>query len=271
MVVEWLKVLIMGIVEGITEFLPISSTGHLIIASNLLRMPENLQVTFEIFIQLGAVVAVVVYYWRDIFQQVTSVARSRDVQHFWLCIVLAFIPAAVVGILARDFITEVLFSPLVVAVSLIVGGVALIAVEQFYKHRVATTHELTGISFRQAISIGVAQVLALIPGVSRSAASIVGGLLLGLNRPTATAFSFYLAIPTLGAATLFQLVSSLDEISPNDLLLLIGGAVISGIVAWGAVRWLLRYVSRNSFVPFGYYRIAVGLLILALIALGYLR
>lgn len=265
---EWLKVIIMGIVEGITEFLPISSTGHLIVVGNLLQMPANLQVTFEIFIQLGAVVAVIAYYWRDIFQQVVSVRTSGEVQRFWLGIVLAFIPAAVVGLLFRDFIAEVLFSPVVVATALMVGGLLLIIIERRQGQPTETAVELSSVTPRTALLIGVAQMLALIPGMSRSAASIVGGLLLGLNRSTATVFSFYLAIPTLGAATVFQLLSSLDEISPNDLLLLLGGAVIAGIVAWAAIRWLLTYIAHHSFIPFGYYRIGVGLLILTLVAAG---
>lgn len=268
---EWLKVIILGIVEGITEFLPISSTGHLIVAAELLDLRDSLRFTFEIFIQLGAVVAVIIFYWGDIWRQVTTVRTDAGVRHFWLCIVVAFIPAALLGLLFDDLIESVLASPLVVAVALMVGGVILIVVERrVIAGQPPTVSDLTAISYRQALLIGFAQTFALIPGVSRAAASIVGALLLGLNRTTATAFSFYLAIPTLGAATIYTLLRDLDSVAPDDLVLLLLGAVVSGLVAWLAIRWLLNYIARHSFVPFGYYRIVAGGLFLLLIALGWI-
>jgi undecaprenyl-diphosphatase len=268
---EIISAVILGIVEGITEFLPISSTGHLIVALALLRpnfvntLPEG---TFEIFIQLGAVLAVVVYYWRDLFRQVTTVTRDVNVQRLWLAIVIAAVPAAAIGFLVRDFVKETLFNPTVVAISLIVGGVVLIIIERRRSPAPAGDQEadLSGISLRQAFLIGLVQVVALIPGVSRAASSIIGGMMVGLNRKTATQFSFYLAIPVLGGATVADLLLSLNEMQPEGFLYLGIGLVVSFIVAWLSIGWLLRYVARNNFVPFGFYRIAAGVIILVLVA-----
>ena len=276
---DLIKVIILGIVEGITEFLPISSTGHLIVATALLQPfttlftnPDQLQTfrsTFEIFIQLGAIIAVVAYYRNDIWRQVTSVRTDRQVQHFWVAIVIAFIPAAVIGLATRSFIKTHLFSPVVVAATLIIGGVLFIIIERsLVQKEMQTTDEMMSISYRQALIVGIVQVFSLIPGVSRAAASIFGGMLSGLSRETATGFSFYLAIPTLGAATVVDLLLTIKDqgISGDGLLFLGIGTIVSGIIAWFAVGWLLRYISRNTFIPFGYYRIAAGIVILLLAA-----
>jgi undecaprenyl-diphosphatase len=261
---------IMGIVEGITEFLPISSTGHLIVAGALLNF-NALGGTFEIFIQLGAVLAVIVFYARELWGQALAIGQPAT-QRLWLGILIAFIPAAVIGLLLGDFITEVLFSPVVVAIALIVGGILFILVEQRPSAaQIAQTRELSAISLRQALVIGIGQTLALIPGVSRSGATIITGLLTGLDRPTATKFSFYLTIPTLGAATVYSLVRSLDQITSDELVLLAVGTIVSFIVSLAAIGWLLRYVARNNFIAFGYYRILAGVVILALVWLNVLR
>ncbi|HMP39111.1 MAG TPA: undecaprenyl-diphosphate phosphatase [Roseiflexaceae bacterium] len=266
---NWWKVIILGIVEGLTEFLPISSTGHLLIASDLLAYEGSLDGTFEIFIQLGAVLAVVGFYARDLLAQVRAVPHDRAARRFWLAIVIAFIPAALFGLLFYSTIKTVLFSPLVIGISLIVGGIVLILVERM-PLRPATALDVTQITLRQALGIGLAQVLALIPGVSRSGSSIMGSLLVGLDRKTATAFSFYLAIPTLGMATIVELLLSLERLTSDDLSSLLLGAVVSFIVAWLSIGWLLRYVASNSFVNFGIYRIFAGIVILVLIAAGQL-
>ena len=265
---EVIVVILLGIVEGITEFLPISSTGHLLIFSGLLQseVAERLGGTFEIFIQIGAVVAVLGYYRDDIIHQIRSVRHDQSTQQLWINIVIASIPAAILGFLLRDVVKDVLFSPTVVAVALIVGGIVFILVERSLQDKELETTALEEISHLQALKIGFAQTLALIPGVSRSGASIVGGLLVNINRPTATAFSFYLAIPVLGGATVLDLLLSLDEIQVNDFAYLFLGAVISGVVAWFSIRWLLRYVQNNQFVAFGYYRIAAGVVVLMLVA-----
>ncbi len=267
MLLDIIKAVILGIVEGVTEFLPISSTGHLIVASALLNF-QALGGTFEIFIQLGAVLAVIVFYARDLWQQVRTLNQPAT-QQLWLGLLIAFIPAAVIGLLLGDFITAVLFSPTVVAIALIVGGVIFLIVERRPQAQVpAQTTALEGISLRQALLIGIGQTFALIPGVSRSGATIVAGLLTGLDRPTATRFSFYLTIPTLGAATIYSLVRDLDRVTSDNLLLLAVGTVVSLIVSILAMGWLLRYVARNSFIIFGYYRIFAGAVILLLVALA---
>ncbi|MEQ8675392.1 MAG: undecaprenyl-diphosphate phosphatase [Aggregatilineales bacterium] len=262
---EWIKVVILGIVEGITEFLPISSTGHLIVGAAILDFKGSIDGTFEIFIQLGAIIAVIGFYRAEILTQVRTVQTDKNVQHFWLAIIIAAIPAAIFGLLLRDWITEVLFSPLVVAVSLIIGGIVFLIVERRPQVETAETNDLMQITFRQALLVGVAQTLALIPGVSRSGASIIGGLYSGMDRQVATNFSFYLSIPVLGGATILSLLLSLNEISSDDLLNLIIGAIVSGIVAWFAIGWLLRYVAHNNFVVFGYYRIFAGVVIILLV------
>jgi undecaprenyl-diphosphatase len=265
---ELVKATILGVVEGITEFLPISSTGHLLVAANLLRFGGSAGGTFEIFIQFGAVIALLAFYARDLLGQAAALPRDGRVRRFWLCVLLAFLPAALVGVLLRGWIKAVLFaSPGLIATSFIVGGLVLILVERL-PSRAVTTAEAEAVTARQALLIGLAQVLALVPGVSRSGASIVGGMLAGLDRAAATRFSFYLAIPTLGSATLLELATSLRELDSGSVGLLLVGTVVSMAVAFVSIGWLLRYVQRNSFVPFGVYRIAAGLIVLALIQLG---
>jgi undecaprenyl-diphosphatase len=269
---DLLKVIILGIVEGITEFLPISSTGHLIIAAVFLDLPSSLAGTFEIAIQLGAVLAVLVYYSRSLFQQIRAIPHEQSVQRWWFAIVLASIPAALLGFTLGDFIQERLFSPTVVAMALIVGGVMFLMVERYAtppeEQDLSEGTMMPPITLKQGFLIGVWQVLALIPGMSRSGMSIIGGMLLGLPRSVATAFSFYLAIPVLGGATLYTFLRSLNILSTDDISLILVGMFVSGVVAWVSIGWLLRYVARNSFVAFGYYRIVVGILILLIVGIG---
>jgi undecaprenyl-diphosphatase len=189
------------------------------------------------------------------------------VRRFWLGILVAFTPAAVVGVLVKNWVKANLFTPTIVALALIVGGVLFLVVERMKLADRADSKALTDIRLPQALIVGIAQILALVfPGFSRSGATIVGGMVSGLDRPTATQFSFYLAIPTLGLATVFDLLTSLKSIQKDDISALLLGLVVSGIVAWFAIGWLLRYVARHTFTGFGYYRIAAGILILALVA-----
>ena len=259
--------ILLGIVEGITEFLPISSTGHLIVASELLNFERNANGTFEIFIQLGAILAVVVFYRATLINQARRVTGDKQVQHFWLALIIATIPAALIGFALRSFIKETLFNPIVVAASLIIGGLVLIVIERRTVQPPSEPAPLEAVTFRQALLIGFAQVIALIPGVSRSAASIVGGMFVGLPRRTATEFSFFLAIPTLGGATLLDLVLSLDEIQSDEWVYLIVGLVVAFFVALVVIQWLLRYVTQHDFRAFGVYRIAIGILILILVGI----
>jgi len=265
-----IKVIILSLIEGITEFLPISSTGHLIVGTSVLNFDVAGSV-FEIFIQIGAVVAVIFYYRATFITHSREVRTNPLIRRFWFLILIAFIPAAGLGLLFNEQIEEILFSPTVVAISLIIGGFVFLFVERLPRFRESTDDtdgELTEVTFRQALTVGLVQVLALIPGMSRSGTSIVGGMLSGMNRRIATEFSFFLAIPTLGGATVYTLLRSLSELNSNDLFLLLLGAVLSGVFAWFSIDWLLKYISRNSFVIFGYYRIVAGIIILVLVAGG---
>ena len=273
---DWIKVVIQGLVQGITEFLPISSTGHLLVVGSLLDFGEAMEGTFEIVIQLGTLLAILVYFRRELWEQVLQVRSDRAIQSLWLNIIIASIPISVVGFLLVDFITTTLYSENrrvpVVAFMLLFGGVIFLWIE---KSRIQSQSDgqdqvtsIYEISRRQALVIGLAQAVALIPGTSRSGASIVGGLLAGLDRATAAIFSFYLAIPALGGATLITLLTSLDELQEKQLGFLALGALVAGLAGWVVIGWLLRYLASNSFAIFGYYRILAGIVLLALMAMG---
>lgn len=265
---DWWQTIELGVIEGVTEFLPISSTAHLLIASDLMNFQHSEEGTFEIFIQLGAVIAVVGFYFHDLLDQARNVANSPQTRRFWLSIFVAFLPAAIIGLLLHDWIKEVLFSPIVIAWALIIGGIIFIIIEQIPQRSSVVVHQPQDITLLQALGIGFAQTLAMIPGTSRSGASIIGGMLAGLDRKAATAFSFYLAIPTLGAATVYDLLKNLHLFDSSGMVWLLLGTVVSLIVAWMSIAWLLRYVSTNSFVAFGIYRILAGIVILLLIGVG---
>lgn len=271
MIDDVLKVLILALIEGVTEFLPISSTGHLIVGAALLDFDRMLPPLFEIFIQVGAVAAVLVYYRRTLSDQARQLRASASVRRFWLMIVLASAPAALIGILFQQQVEALFFSFQVVAASLIFGGVAILLVERMPRFKAGFADDAgdaSSVTMRQAALIGLAQVLALIPGMSRSGSSIVGGMLAGLSRRRATEFSFFLAIPLLGGATLYKLLTSLDTLGAEQLILLVLGAALSGLFAWLAIDLLLRFIARHSFVAFGYYRIAAGALILLAVSAG---
>ena len=266
------KVVALALIEGVTEFLPISSTGHLIVGKALLNF-DAMGVVFEVFIQIGAVVAVVVHYRHTLRDLVFGVKRDEKARKLWLLLLVAATPAGLLGFLLDDAIESFLFSPVVVGASLIFGGVAFLLVEkmpQFSNNGSDQALPLTELRMRQALVVGILQVLALVPGMSRSGTTIVGGMLAGMNRRLATEFSFFLAIPVLGVATLYKLGTSLNELQTYDFVLLFVGAAFSAIFAWLTIGWLLRFISRNSFVPFGYYRILAGLLVLAGSASGYI-
>ena len=259
-----LKAVILGIVEGVTEFLPVSSTGHLIVAADLLNFHEMPPAAFEIFIQLGAILAVV-WDFRAPLRETVHAALVRDGEERALLgkVLLAFIPAAAIGLLAGDSIEAFLFNPTTVGTALIVGGVIILVVERW--HWPFTADRIEAVAWRQAWWVGVAQVTALIPGVSRAGATIIGGVVAGLDRPTATQFSFYLAIPTLFAASLYSLLKALHALSAADALPLAAGFVTAFFSAMIVVRAFLGYVRQHDFRVFGYYRIVAGILILALL------
>ncbi|MCY3574899.1 MAG: undecaprenyl-diphosphate phosphatase [Chloroflexi bacterium] len=260
---DLLRVAALALVEGLTEFLPISSTGHLIVGKALLRF-DALGTVFEIVIQFGAACALLLYYRKSLLAQVAQFPSNAEVRRFWLLILVACLPAAALGLLLEAQIEANLFSPQVVALALIAGGIVLLLVERYLRGRTlhdARALQINELTLRQALIVGAAQAFALIPGVSRSGSSIVGGLLTGLNRRAATEFSFYLALPLLGGTTVYKLVKSLPELSGDALLLLAVGTALAGFFAWMAIDWLLGYVSRHSFALFGVYRIVAGGLI----------
>jgi undecaprenyl-diphosphatase len=267
---ELIQVILLGIIEGITEFLPVSSTGHLIVAADLLGFKDS-NATFEIVIQLGAVLAVVWIFRRDLFARLHGLWSVSNARRFWLNLFIAFLPAAVCGLFFGKLITDHLFTPLVVAISLVAGGVVLWLVDKPVSKDVDDSDssaappddKLNEITIRQSLLIGVAQVAALVPGVSRSGSSIIGGLLSGLDRKTATAFSFYLAIPTLGGATVYKLLKSYHQIVRQDASLNVAvGTIVAFISALLVVGWLLRYIAHHNFRGFAIYRIVAGIVLI---------
>ncbi|MFZ6707973.1 undecaprenyl-diphosphate phosphatase [Undibacterium sp. TC9W] len=262
------KVIIMGIVEGLTEFLPISSTGHLILTGSLLNFTGEKQKVFEIVIQAGAIFAVCWEYRAKIASVVGGLGNDPKARKFALNLIVAFLPAAVLGLLFSKKIKAVLFAPVPVALAFIIGGIIILLVER--KQAGADAHDsshariqtVDDMSLLDALKIGLAQSLALIPGTSRSGATIIGGMLFGLSRKAATEFSFFLAIPTLLGATVYSLYKAREELSMADLPMFSLGTVAAFISAFFCVRWLLRYISSHNFNVFAWYRIAFGIMIL---------
>lgn len=255
------KAAIMGIVEGLTEFLPISSTGHLILAGSLLGFTDAKAKVFEIAIQTGAILAVVIVYWQKIRETLVALPSSRQAQRFAGNVLIGFLPAVVLGLLFGKAIKAHLFTPQVVATAFILGAFVILWAESRPQSaaRVQSVDDMTPLD---ALKVGLVQCLAMIPGTSRSGATIIGGMLLGLSRKAATDFSFFLAIPTLIGAGVYSLYKERALLSVADLPLFGVGLLFSFISAWICVRWLLRYIASHSFVPFAWYRIAFGLIVL---------
>ena len=260
-----LVALILGIVEGLTEFLPVSSTGHLIVAGSLLGYTGDRAKVFEIVIQAGAILAVCWEFRARLVSAVAGLGSDPVAQRFVVNLIVAFIPAAVLGLLFAKAIKRYLFAPLPVALAFIVGALVILWVER--RMRVAPSSvridDVDDMRWTDALKIGCAQAFALIPGTSRSGATIIGGMLFGLSRPAATRFSFFLAIPTLLAACAYDFLRNRGLFSAQDVQGFAIGFVAAFISAFLCVRWLIRYVSRHDFTPFAWYRIAFGLLILA--------
>ena len=256
------KAAIMGIVEGLTEFLPISSTGHLILAGSLLGFDDAKAQVFDIAIQTGAIFAVIAVYWERIRSTVAQLPSSRQARRFALNVFIGFLPAVVLGLLFGKFIKAHLFTPVVVATTFILGGFVILWAEK-RQARTVRVYSVDDMTPLDALKVGLVQCLAMVPGTSRSGATIIGGMLLGLSRKAATDFSFFLAIPTLIGAGVYSLYKERHLLSMADVPLFAVGLVFSFISAWLCVRWLLRYISSNSFVPFAWYRIAFGIIVLA--------
>lgn len=257
----WAIALVLGALEGLTEFLPVSSTGHLIIAGHLLGWTDDTSKVFKVFIQLGAILAVCWVYRTRLGRLLRGVACQPVEQRLAACLAIAFLPAAVLGALFHGVIKGLLFGPLTVAAALVIGGVAILVIER--RGAPARVHSIDAIDGQLALKLGLAQALALFPGVSRSGATIIGGLWLGLSRPAAAEFSFFLAIPTMFAATLYDLYKSRGLLYTSDLPLFAIGFLAAFATGLVAVRAFVGWVSAHSFTPFAWYRIGFGLLVLA--------
>ena len=263
---DFIAALVQGVVEGITEFLPVSSTGHLIISGHFLGFEDDRAKTFDIFIQLGAILAIVWIFRLRFGEVARTVARDAVSRRFVLNLALGFLPAGVLGLLLHRWIKAHLFSPVTVAWALLVGGVVILVMERWHpRERVADSRDLPPPT---ALAIGFAQTLALFPGVSRSAATILGGYALGLSRTAATEFSFFLAVPTLGAAAGYDLLKGLPSLSSADVPLFAVGFVVAFASAFVVVKAFLRYVAHHSFTAFAWYRIVVGAALLWMASRG---
>ena len=260
-----IKAAIMGVVEGLTEFLPISSTGHLILAGALLGFDDDKAKVFDIAIQTGAIFAVILVYWQKIRDTVLALPTDRQAQRFTLNVLIAFVPAVILGLLFGKAIKAHLFTPVVVASTFIIGGFIILWAERRQQRNptLARIHEVEQMTPLDALKVGLAQCLAMVPGTSRSGATIIGGMLFGLSRKAATDFSFYLAIPTLMGAGAYSLYKERALLSLADVPLFAVGLVVSFLSAWLCIRWLLRYIATHSFAGFAYYRIVFGVVVLA--------
>ena len=283
------KAAVMGVVEGLTEFLPISSTGHLILAGALLGFDDEKGKVFDIAIQTGAIFAVILVYWQKIRATLVALPTDRQAQQFALNVLIAFIPAVVLGLLFGKAIKANLFTPVVVASTFIIGGFIILWAEARYRReqlaqenstmafmagdalpgpRIQAVEQMTAMD---ALKVGLIQCLAMIPGTSRSGATIIGGMFLGLSRKAATDFSFYLAIPTLIGAGVYSLYKERALLSMADLPMFAVGLVVSFLSAWWCIRWLLKFISTHSFVGFAYYRIVFGIVVLATAWSGWVK
>ena len=266
---EWLFAVLLGVIEGVTEFLPVSSTAHLLIAEQMLGFHAPGQV-FPVVIQFGAILAVVAVHWRKFLEVLVGLPTSRDAQHFTLTILIAFAPSVVAGLLLHGFIKQVLFSPAVavpvIAFSLVAGGILILVLERMRPAPRYTDGDR--LPYIKAFQIGLCQVLAIFPGVSRSGATILGGELLGISRPAAALFTFYLAVPTMLGATVLDIYKSRDALAAaawNDIAI---GFVVSFVVALIVVKGFIGFISRYGLAPFGWYRIAAGLALFAYLGLA---
>ena len=258
------KAAVMGVVEGLTEFLPISSTGHLILAGALLGFDDDKAKVFDIAIQTGAIFAVILVYWQKIRDTLVTLPSSKVSQRFALNVLIAFTPAVVLGLLFGKAIKANLFNPVVVASTFIIGGFIILWAEKRQQNnpKLGTITDVDQMTVMDALKVGLVQCFAMIPGTSRSGATIIGGMLLGLSRKAATDFSFYLAIPTLIGAGAYSLYKERALLSMADAPMFGVGLVVSFISAWLCIKWLLKFIATHSFVGFAYYRIVFGVIVL---------
>lgn len=252
-----LTVILLGIVEGLTEFIPVSSTGHLVLAGELLGFESKASGTFEIVIQLGAILSVVVLYWRRFWDVLQGLGRGNPSSiAFTRNIALGFLPSAVIGLVIYKMVKAMLETPEITAIALILGGIAILVIERMVK--APRTFRVEGMSWKTALGIGMVQCLSMIPGVSRSGATIMGALSLGVERKTAAEFSFFLAIPTMLAASAYDLLKTGASLRQDDWAAIAIGFIVSFVVAIGVIKWFIAVVSRFGFAPFAWYRIVAG-------------
>jgi len=277
MILEILKAVLFGIVEGITEWLPISSTGHLILVEQFVHFNEvspEFWSMFQVVIQLGAILAVVILYWNKIWPLTKDKEKAikktgilsyfnKDIMILWAKILVACIPAAIIGLAFDEIFEAMFYNPFCIAIALIVFGIAFIIIENWNKNRKSKKEKNSQITYKDALIIGIFQLLAAIfPGTSRSGATIIGGLLIGLSRPNAAEFTFYLAIPTMLGASLLKLVKFGLGFTGIELAILIVGMIISFIVSVAIIKFLMNYIKKHNFKAFGYYRIILGIIVL---------
>ena len=263
-----LKAVIIGIVEGITEFLPISSTGHMILVDEFVKLSSDKTFTtaFEVIIQLGAIMSVVVFFWKDLWPFAGTEEHKKDTWQLWFKVIVGVIPAVILGLLFDDTIEENLFNPLVVAITLVVYGIILIVLERFNAGKKEFKfNSIKSVSFGLAICIGLFQCLAMVPGTSRSAATIIGAMLLGLSRGAAAEFSFFLAIPTMVGATALTILKNGLAFDAQQWIVIAVGLITSFIVAYAVIKLFMNFIRRHDFSVFGYYRIVLGLVVLLLL------
>ncbi|MFJ6022988.1 undecaprenyl-diphosphate phosphatase [Brevundimonas sp. NPDC092305] len=265
---DWLAAIILGLVEGLTEFIPVSSTGHLLLTQQLLGLEDPRWSSFIVLIQLGAILAVVALYFARLWKVLVTLPTDPKSRHFAISILVAFIPSVLVGLFLYDFIKAVLFeSVTIICVALIVGGFALLALEKFAPK--PREHDAMALSWKRSVGIGLFQCISVIPGVSRSGATIAGALTLGLDKRAAAEFSFFLAIPTMVAASTWDIIQSGASIDWGFGEIIAIGFVVSFISGWIVVKAMVDFVARHGFAPFAWWRIVVGVIGLALVATGH--
>jgi undecaprenyl-diphosphatase len=256
-----IKAVILGIVEGFTEFLPISSTGHLILVNQFISFDKQFTLLFDIVIQLGAILAVVVYFAKRLWPFTNDKNKNKEIWNIWLKTIVGVLPAIVFGALFAGKIEEKFFNPWVVAIALLAGGIIILIIEN--KNPAGKITSINNLSFKTAFYIGLVQCLSLIPGTSRSASTIIGAMIFGASRVVATEFSFFLAIPTMVAASAWSLLKYRAALDMHQFFVLSVGFLVSFFVALAAIKFLISYVQKNNFKIFGYYRIVLGILIIA--------
>lgn len=266
--IEILKIIFLGIVEGITEWLPISSTGHMLLTDEFitLNMSDSFKEMFFVVIQLGAIIAVVVMFWQKMlsfqFKDKTQPTLKTDTVHMWLKVIVACIPSAVLGLLFDNLLEQYFGNAVTIAVMLIVYGMAFIVVERWNKKRTPKTQALEDITYKTAFIIGLFQVLSMIPGTSRSGATIIGALIIGVSRTAAAEFTFFLAVPTMVGASLLKLVKFGFDFTSQELTALVVGMVVAFAVSLLCIKFLMSFIKKHDFQPFGWYRIALGIVVL---------